>query len=129
MITNLGEFLEKNSTFAVIGASNNQEKYGYKVAKDLKDKGFHIIPVNSKENEILGLKVFHKISDIKEKVDVAIFIIPPESGLEVLKEIKKKEIKNAWFQPGSESQEIIDYCKENDIVCIYRLCIMEATSK
>ena len=43
--------------YAIIGASNNKEKYGYKVLKDLKEKKIDVVPINQHEKEILGLKV------------------------------------------------------------------------
>jgi predicted CoA-binding protein len=48
--------IDKSFTYALIGASNNQEKFGHKVLKDLLDKGFCVVPINPHEEEILGKK-------------------------------------------------------------------------
>jgi len=43
------ELLEdKNTSIALIGASNDPSKYGNKIFIDLTNKGFHVIPVNKK---------------------------------------------------------------------------------
>ncbi len=40
--------ISKDYTYALVGASNTPEKYGYKVFKDLLEKGYYIFPVNPK---------------------------------------------------------------------------------
>lgn len=117
-------FINENNKYAVIGVSKNPEKYGHKVFKDLIGAGWDVYPVNPNETEILGHKVFPKVSEINDKIDVVIFVVPPKVTLDVLKEIKEIGINNVWLQPGSESLEAIQYCKDNAINCIHDACIM-----
>jgi predicted CoA-binding protein len=116
--------VNENNKYAVIGVSKNPEKYGHRVFKDLLGAGWIVYPVNPKESEILGQKVYPKLLNIDEKIDVVIFVVPPKVTLEVLNEVKEIGIKNVWLQPGSESKEAIEYCKENEINCIHDACIM-----
>lgn len=116
--------IDKKFIYAIIGASNNPEKYGHKVMRDLLDGGYEVIPINPKDGEILGQKAYATIAEVPEKVDVAIMIVPSEIGLQVLPQIKEKGINKVWFQPGSESEEQIAYCKENNIQYIAGACIM-----
>lgn len=116
--------ISKDFTYAVVGASNNEEKYGYKVLKDLHDAGYKVIPVNLKEDEILGIKVAHSLKDIKEAVDVIVTVVPPQVTLQIVKEAKKLGINNIWMQPGSENAEAIEYCNKNGMSCINSACIM-----
>jgi len=121
--------IDKKFTYAVVGASNNTEKYGYKVLADLKNAGFNVIPINPKEKEILGLKVYKKISDIPKKIDVAIFIVPPDVTKSILPEILNLDINKIWLQPGSESDEIIKFCQDHNIECVHDACIMIEKNK
>jgi predicted CoA-binding protein len=116
--------LNENNKYAVIGVSKNPEKYGHRVFKDLLGAGWEAYPVNPKEDEILGQKVYPKLSNIDKKIDMVIFVVPPQVTLEVLNEVEKLDIKNVWLQPGSESPEAIEYCKKNEINCIHDACIM-----
>ena len=115
-------------TYAIVGSSNNKEKYGYKVTLNLKKRGFDIIPINSDESEILGIKAYKSLSDINSKklnkIEMVIFIIPPQITLKILQEVKKLKIKKVWFQPGSESEDSIEYCKEKKIEYTANSCIM-----
>lgn len=114
--------------YAIVGSSNNKEKYGYKVTLNLKKRGFDIIPINSHESEILGIKAYKSLLEIEpkilSKIEKVIFIIPPNITLKVLQEVKSLQIKEVWFQPGSESEDAIKYCKENNIKYTSNSCIM-----
>jgi len=116
--------INKNYTYAIIGASANKKKYGYKVLKDLKNAKYKVIPINPKGGEILGLPVYKSLTEVPEKIDIVIFITKPEIVLSILPKIKDKKIKTVWFQPGSESEESIKFCDQNKIKYIAHSCIM-----
>jgi predicted CoA-binding protein len=117
--------LNKNDTYALVGASNNKDKYGYLLLNYLKNNNFKVIPVNLKESEILNLKVYKNLSEIKSKVDTVIFVVPPPITEKILKEVFELKIKNVWLQPGSESDAAITYCQSNNINCVDNACIMK----
>ncbi len=118
------DFINKSYTYAVIGASNNPEKYGYKVLKSMKESGYTLIPINPKEENIQGIKAYKTLKTCNGKIDVVIFIVPPQVTEKVLEELNMLKIKKAWMQPGSESKKAISYCKTHDIECIHNTCIM-----
>ncbi len=121
--------IDKNFTYAIVGASNNPEKYGYKVLMDLYGAGYKVVPINPKGGEIANLKVYKNLQEYAEKIDVAVFIVPPEIAESILPQVIVKGIKRVWFQPGSESQNSIKYCQENNLECIANACIMIEKSK
>ncbi len=116
-------FSSKN-IIAIVGASNNPEKYGHKVLADLQAAGWQVIPINPKEENILGLKVYHSILDVPKKIDGVVFVTPPVVTKQVLTEVNKLCIQDVWFQPGSANQAIVDFCQVNDMHCINDACIM-----
>jgi predicted CoA-binding protein len=116
--------INKNFLYAVVGASNNEEKYVYRVFKDLLDAEYKVLPINPTEKEILGEKVYATLSEVKEKIDVVIFVTQPKVTEKVLEEVKILGIKNVWLQPGAQSDAAIEFCKKNTIECIHDACIM-----
>ena len=42
----LEKLKEQNTVIALIGASNDKHKYGNKIYRDLKSKGYNVIPIN-----------------------------------------------------------------------------------
>ncbi|MFA6065138.1 MAG: CoA-binding protein [archaeon] len=116
-------------TILVVGASNNPEKNGYKIVKNLKEKGHNVVPINPKEKELLGIKVYSSISEfVKENPKVEInwvdLVVPPEIAQKVIEEVKSLGLTNVWFQPGSESDSAIKFCRDNKINCTHHACMM-----
>ncbi len=126
--------INKDYTYAVIGASNHTEKYWYKVFKDLKESWYKVFPVNPYEkNTILWQKVFSIIPDIKKNInidiDVVIFVVPPEVTERIIQKLPKLWINKVRMQPWSESDKAIKFCKKNNIECIHNACIMIQKTK
>jgi uncharacterized protein len=105
--------------FAIIGATDNPEKFGYKILQNLKSRGFEVFPVNPRLKEINGTQCYASLSDIPEKVEVVNFVVPPKVTEETLKECKKLGLNNIWLQPGSESETAIQYCRDNGMKVAY----------
>ncbi|MBN2239200.1 MAG: CoA-binding protein [Dehalococcoidales bacterium] len=105
--------------FAIIGATANEEKNGNKIFKNLKNRGYEVYPVNPRLDELDGDKVYHTLSDIPVKVDVVDFVVPPAVTEETLKECKKLGLTRIWLQPGSESDNAIQYCLDNGMQVLY----------
>jgi len=63
---------------AVIGASANPEKIGYRIVENIVRSGYTggIFPVNPKGGEILGLRAYASLAEIDQPVDVAVLAIP-----------------------------------------------------
>ena len=115
---------DKNKTIALVGASNDPTKYGNKILLNLKSKGFKVIPINNKGEEIDGSPSFKNVSDIKDSPSIINFVVPPNIGIEITKDLVEKGYDNFWYQPGAESKEISTFLKENGKNYIDDKCIM-----
>ena len=114
----------KNNLIALVGASNDPKKYGNKILLDLVSKGYNVAPVNSKEKTIAGIKSYKNVLDLKESPSIINFVVPPEIGFEITKELVENNYDNFWYQPGAESKEISSYLIENSKNFIDDKCIM-----
>jgi acyl-CoA synthetase (NDP forming) len=84
------------SSVAIVGASLNPFAGGYQFTRFLMDHGFQgkLYPVNPTSSEILGLKVYPRLTEIPEpNVDYVISCIPAESVLPLLDDCNKKNVK------------------------------------
>ncbi len=122
--TNIEEFLKKENKIAVVGATPNKEKYGYKVFAQLLKEGYKAFPVNPNYNEIVGRKTFPSLTELSKliDIDVVIIIVNPKIAKKVVEEAKSLGIRKIWFQPGSEDKEVIELCKKLGLECIYGIC-------
>lgn len=100
------QYIRPTFRYAVIGATTNTEKYGYRVLHDLSGAGFSVVGVNPHYTDIEGTPIYPNVAAVPDCPDVAVVVIPPKNGLAVLDEIKKAGIEKVWFQPGAESDAI-----------------------
>jgi len=110
--------------FAVIGASRDTGKYGFKVFMSLKADGHKVYPVNPKASIIQGFKCYPSLSELPEKPDVVVTVVPPGIALAAVKEAARLGIQKVWMQQGSESAQAIDFCKQKGLTCITNTCII-----
>lgn len=97
---------------AVIGASSNPNKYGHKAVKAFLKQGYTVYPVNPKEEEILGLKVYKSIKDIPSRPNMVSVYVPPQITVKLLPEIAEKGCDELWLNPGTESEEALKKAEE-----------------
>jgi predicted CoA-binding protein len=117
------EFMAKKR-FAVVGATDNETKYGNRIFKNLTKRGYEVYPVNPNLKEIEGTKCYPTLTDIPVKVDVVDVVVPPKVTESILKDCKKLGLTNIWLQPGSESDTAIAFCKDNGFKVVYDTCVM-----
>ncbi len=122
-------FINKDFVYAVIGVSLNPDKFGNRVFVYLKEEGYNVLGINPKGGEVMGEKLYKSIDEIEQKVDVVVFVIPPQIAQSVLKEVINKGIKKVWFQPGSESAQLKTTCEKNAVEFVMEDCIMVENEK
>ena len=124
----LQKLKERNTRIALIGASNNPSKFGNQIYRNLRNKGYHIIPINPKENEIEGDKAYASIDMMDKLPDIVNFVVPPQVAIKVAQKAIDLGITHLWFQPGSESNKLEELLRENpDIKYLINSCIMVET--
>jgi len=117
------EFMSQKK-FAVVGATDNPQKYGNQIVKNLRSRGYEVYPVNPKLKELDGLTCYSRLADIPLKVDVVDFVVPPEVTEEILKQCKELGLNRVWLQPGSESEKAITFCQQNNMKVVHSVCVM-----
>jgi predicted CoA-binding protein len=115
-------------TIAIVGLSDKQDRYSYKVGRYLKSQGFKIIPVNPNIQEWLGTKAFSSISEIPTeiKVDVVDIFRKSEDVPVIVDEVVETKRKPLiWMQEGVFSKEAKDTAEANNMKVVMDTCIMK----
>lgn len=118
------EFLNKKNIIAIVGASSNPEKWGWKIYKSIKSSGSCVYPINPKYPEINGAVCYPDLKSLPKNPDMVVTVVPPKITEMVVEECKRLKINKVWMQPGSESGKAIDFCKSNNIEVIYNACLV-----
>ncbi len=110
--------------YAVVGASRRPEKYGYKVMKNLLERGKTVFPVNPGVSEIDGIRCYPAIRDIPEKPEAVHIITQPEVTERVARDCVDIGVRYVWMQPGAESDTAIALLKKHGVTVIYDRCVL-----
>lgn len=94
-------------TVAVIGASNDRDKFGNKAVRAFGRRGYRVIPINAHERQIEGLKAYASVLDVPDDIDIATFYVPPDVGEQVIEQVARKGIPEVWLNPGAESPALL----------------------
>lgn len=120
----ISQFLSKRNKIAVVGASENKEKWGYKVFITLKKKGYDVYPVNPKHEFIGEYKCYKSIGDMPFVPDLVITVVAPRITEKVVYEAEAIGVRKVWMQPGSESERAIELCKKYGIKEVHKMCFV-----
>jgi predicted CoA-binding protein len=104
--------------YAVVGASNDRAKYGNKVFRAYKAKGWKVYPVNPREKEVEGQEAFPDLASLPEKPRGVSIITPPQVTERVVAEAADAGALFVWMQPGAESPEAIRIARERGLEVI-----------
>lgn len=113
---------------AVVGASNDPSKYGYRIVRHLLEEGHTVFPVNLHEDVILGVPAYKHIKDIGQAIDIVDIVVPPKQTLKIIHQVQKYLPRVwVWVQPGAESDEVVQHLEKHskDFGRVtYNACIM-----
>ncbi len=109
---------------ALIGVSRDKKKFGYTVFYELKNKTYHVYPVNRHTDSINGSVCFREISHLPDEISAAVVLTPAKETYEAVEQLIKKGIKHIWIQQMSDTPEAITLARKDGINLIYGKCIL-----
>jgi hypothetical protein len=113
-------------TVAILGASSNPAKFGYKSLRAHRKQGYEVYPVNPKGGEIDGLRVYQRLADIPvDRLDRVSVYLPPVLLLDLLPEIAAKGCDEFFLNPGTESDPVIAMARDLGLEPIQACSIVE----
>ena len=99
------EQLRNCQTIAVVGLSDNPDRFSYRVAKYLQDQGYRIIPVNPMLEEVLGEKSYPDLNAVPDPIDMVDIFRRSELVAPVVDQAIGVKAKYIWMQDGVIDQE------------------------
>ena len=123
-MNNIKAILSKYKFIAMIGVSNDPTKASTIVMKYMQNYGYKVYPVNPSASgqKILGEKVFSKITEIKEPIDIVDVFRPSKEALEIAEDTIKIGAKVLWLQLGIRSDTAKTLVESNKIEYIEDRC-------
>src|SRR6266568_5776957 len=113
-------------TIAMVGLSPKDNRPSYFAFKYLLERGYHMIPVNPGQagREILGQKVYAKLADIPEPVDMVDIFRASQYAPGVVKEALalKPRPQVIWMQLGVRNDEAARLAEEAGVKVVMNRC-------
>ena len=113
-------------TIAMVGVSANTSRPSYFAFKYLLERGYRMIPVNPglAGQELLGQKVYAKLADIPEPVDMVDIFRAQQYALPIVQEALALAPRPQviWMQLGIRNDEAATLAEENGLKVVMNRC-------
>ncbi len=113
-----------NRSIALVGASRSGRKFGNLLLRELRSRGYRILPVHPHAKEIEGEAAYSGFDALPEPVEAAILVLPPRETERVVGNAADAGVKTVWMQYGAHSREAVRICGERGIDVISGECVM-----
>jgi predicted CoA-binding protein len=110
--------------WAVVGVSRDPKKFSNGAYRELRSKGYRLIPVNPNAETIEGDRCYPGLRALPEPAGGALIITPPAQTEQVVRDALAAGIRRVWMQQGAESEAAIRFCQANGISEVHGECIM-----
>lgn len=110
--------------WAVVGASNDRQKFGNRIYRDLRSAGYTVYAVNPNEPNVEGDTAYATLADLPETPTVVDVVVPSWVGQRIAQDAANAGIKLFWLQPGAESAELIENAESLGLEVIHNACAM-----
>jgi len=109
---------------AIVGVSRRGKKFGNFAFRELRSKGYKVLPVHPQAETIEGERCYASLSSLPEPVDGVLVVVPPAQTEQVVRDAAAAGIRRVWMQQGAESPAAIKFCQENGIREVHGECIL-----
>ena len=119
----INDFLAQR-TLAVVGVSRGGKRFGNAASRELRSKGYRVIPVHPEAERIGGERCYPSLKELPEPVGGLLVVVPPAQTERVVREAAEVGIQRVWLQQGAESATAIKYCQDQGMSVVHGECIL-----
>ncbi len=112
---------------AIVGASNDPAKFGYRILMNLARKGFDVVPIHPTESEVAGHTAYASVEDAPGPIHIVDFVVPPRVTKAILEQLDPARFEIVWLQPGSFDRDAAAVATDRFAHAIVGDCIMVET--
>ncbi len=118
------DILTKYKTIAVVGLSSNPARPSYGVTEYMQSEGYHIIPVNPNETDVLGEPSYASLEEVPQKIEIVDIFRCPDQVPPVVDAAIRAGAKVIWMQLGIANQAAAEKARAAGITVVMDACIL-----
>jgi len=111
--------------WAVVGANTNTEKFGNKIYRRLKERGYEVYAVNPKYDSIEGDPCYKSLSELPKVPEVIDIVVSPERAIPAIEEAARLGIKYVWFQPHTYNNDVLKLANKHGMEIVAGCVLVE----
>ena len=118
------DILTKYKSIAVVGLSSNPARPSYGVTEYMQSAGYHIIPVNPNETDVLGEPSYASLEEIPQKIEIVDIFRCPDQVTPVVDAAIRANAKVIWMQLGIANESAAEKARAAGITVVMDACIL-----
>lgn len=107
-----------NTNVAVLGASNNPDRYAYQAVKLLIEKGYQAFPVHPSARPVDGLTCYSRLAEITQLLDTVTIYLSEKNSTPLIDEIIATGTRRIILNPGAENSTLTSKARNAGIQVI-----------
>lgn len=111
---------------AVVGVSRDSGCFNNSLFRDMRKRGYEVVPVNPASNELEDQPCFARVQDITPAVDGVLVMTQASASEQVVRDCVEAGVRHVWLYkgaaPGAVSAAALKVCEENGIDVVEGHC-------
>ena len=120
----LRRLLTETRRIAIVGLSPKPHRDSNRIGRYLLERGYEVVPVYPREEEILGQRVYRRIRDVPGAVDLVDVFRRSSELPGVVDDALAAKAPALWFQLGCVHEEAVRRATDAGALVVMDRCIM-----
>jgi predicted CoA-binding protein len=113
---------------AVVGVSRNPKDFTRSLFRELRQRGYDVVPINPNVKEVDGIQCFAKIRDVQPAVEGALLMTQPGVTEDVVTQCAEVGVRSIWMYraggQGAVSPRAVAFCESRGMSVVEGECPM-----
>lgn len=111
-------------TMAVVGVSSGGRGFGNAAYKELKSRGFRVLPIHPTATAIQDDPCWPCLAALPERVERVLVVVKPARAEDVVRDAIAAGSSHVWLQQGADSPAAVQLCKDQGLDVVHGQCIL-----
>jgi predicted CoA-binding protein len=111
---------------AIVGVSRDPKDLSRSLFRDLRQRGYDMVPVNPAISEVEGTPCFARLQDVTPPVAGALVMTPAAKSEQVARDCAEAGVDRVWLYrgvgTGAVSQAAVDFCQRHGMHLVAGHC-------
>src|SRR5690348_17872959 len=106
-LAQINGFLD-HKRIAFVGVSRNPKDFSRQLFRDMRTRGYDMVPVNPSGSDVEGQTCFASVRDITPPAEAALIMTPPDQTAGIVRDCDAAGIHDVWLHSGGGQGSVSD---------------------